>query len=80
MFKRLFWLTTGFVLGVAATIWAQLRFRQQIDRYHPDRVVRQVSTSVRTLRGDVRSAAVEGRAAMREREESLRAQFRRPAG
>jgi hypothetical protein len=76
VFKRLFWL----LMGVAVTLWAQHRFRRQIERYAPERVVRQVSSSVRSLGGDVRSAAQEGWTAMRQREESLRAQFRPTPG
>lgn len=79
MFKRLFWLTLGTLVGFGGSVWAQRRIKEKIERYYPDRVAEQVTTTVRTLGQDVRSAAQEGRAAMREREESLRAQFRPPA-
>jgi hypothetical protein len=65
MFKRLFWLCAGVGVG----LWLQRRLRAQIERYAPEQVVRSLSA-------DVRAAAQEGRTAMREREESLRAQFR----
>ncbi len=69
----------GTVLGLSASFWAQRRVRRQLERYAPDQVVRQVSASVRNLRGELRDAVREGRAAMREREASLRTQFRPPA-
>jgi hypothetical protein len=76
VFKRLFWLCVGTVVGLGGSFWAQRRLRQRIERYAPERVAQQVSSSARALGADVRAAAQEGRAAMREREESLRAQFR----
>ena len=77
MFKRLFWLTVGTLLGLATSFWAQRRVRQVVRRYAPDHVARQVSWSVRNLARDLREAALDGRAAMREREASLRAEFPR---
>jgi hypothetical protein len=68
----------GTALGVYASFWAQRRLRRQIERYAPDRVVRQAATSVRRLVDEVRAAAADGRAAMHDREASLRAQFRTP--
>lgn len=76
MFKRLFWLTVGTMLGFGGSFWLQKRLRQKIEQYYPDRVARQVSGSVRTLGGDLAAAAKEGREAMREREEALRARLR----
>jgi hypothetical protein len=72
MFKRVFWLGAGVGVG----LWAQRRLRAQIERYAPEQVAQRASDQVRSLRSDVRDAAREGWAAMREREESLRAQFR----
>jgi hypothetical protein len=72
MFKRLFWL----VAGVALAVWAQRRLRSQVERYTPEQVTQRASASVRSLGEDLRDAAREGRAAMKAREESLRAQFR----
>ena len=79
MFKRLFWLTLGTIVGFTGSVWAQRRIRETIERYYPEQVARQVTTSVKGLGSDLRSAAAAGRAAMREREESLRDQFRPPA-
>ena len=69
----------GTALGVYASFWAQRRLRRQLERYAPDRVVRQVATSAQNLAGEVRAAVAEGRSAMRERDASLRTQFRPPA-
>ncbi|MFP5318956.1 MAG: hypothetical protein ACLGI2_11775 [Acidimicrobiia bacterium] len=79
MFKRLFWLTVGTVVGFGGSVWAQRRIREKIERYYPEQVARQVGTSVRSLSSDLRSAAAGGKAAMREREDSLRDQFRPPS-
>ena len=73
MFKRLFWLTVGVIVGLGSSIWAQRRVRQAVNRLAPEQVRRQVSWSARTLLDDVRAAAAEGRTAMRDREASLRA-------
>ncbi|MDQ4098110.1 MAG: hypothetical protein M3144_09615 [Actinomycetota bacterium] len=78
MFKRLFWLSVGTALGLGGSLWAQRRFRRQIERYKPDEMTRRAVTRVRGLRADVRAAARQGRDAMREREEMLRSQYRPP--
>ena len=78
MFKRLFWLTLGTVLGLGGSLWAQRRFRRQIERYKPEQVTRRAVATTRGLVEDIRSAARQGREAQRERERSLRAQFRPP--
>ncbi|MFN2506564.1 MAG: hypothetical protein ABR540_20535 [Acidimicrobiales bacterium] len=79
MFKRLFWLSVGMTLGLGGSFWVQRRLRQSIERFLPDRVAQQATESVRRLRDDLRAAALEGQAAMQEREVSLRAQLRPPA-
>ncbi|MGH9225088.1 MAG: hypothetical protein ACRD2W_15215 [Acidimicrobiales bacterium] len=79
MFKRLFWLTVGTIVGFSGSVWAQRRIKRQIERYHPDKVAQQVSSGVKSFGEDVKAATAAGRAAMREREAALRAQFRPPA-
>jgi hypothetical protein len=76
VFKRLFWLTVGTLVGFGGSLWAQRRFRRQIERYKPEQVTERAIASVRGLGDDVRAAARQGRAVQREREETLRAQFR----
>ncbi len=78
MFKRLFWLTVGTLLGLGGSLWAQRRLRQQIERYKPEQVTQRAIATARGLLEDVRAAARQGREAQREREESLRAQFQPP--
>lgn len=79
MFKRAFWLTVGTGLGFGGSVWAQRRLRRKIEQYYPEQVAKQVSTSVRTFGADVAAAAKEGKAAMREREEALKARLQPPA-
>lgn len=79
MFKRLFWLTVGTALGFWGSLRLQRQMRERLQRYAPDRIAEQASASARALAGDFKAAAHEGATAMREREESLRAQFRPPA-
>jgi hypothetical protein len=76
VFKRLFWLSVGTLLGLATSFWAQRRLRQAVGRLAPENVRRQMSWSARTLVEDLRAAAADGRVAMREREAFLRAELR----
>jgi hypothetical protein len=75
MFKRLFWLLVGTLIGLASSFWAQRRLRQAVNRLAPEQVRRQMSWSARNLMDDLRAAAAEGRSAMRDREAALRAQL-----
>jgi hypothetical protein len=79
VFKRLFWLSVGTVLGLGGSLWAQRRFRRQIERYKPEQMTLRAVASVRGLGDDVRAAARQGRDAKREREEMLRSQYRPPS-
>lgn len=64
MFKRLFWLALGVIAGLSGSYWLQRRVRQAVDRLAPEQV-----------QADVRAAWQEGRSAMREREQQLRARY-----
>ncbi len=75
MFKRLFWLSLGTLVGLASSFWAQRRLRQAVNRLAPEQLRRRVSWSARNLLDDLRAAAAEGRSAMRDREAALRAEF-----
>ena len=66
MFKRLRWLTIGFVLGVGSSYSVLRRLRRAVNRYAPADV-----------RQDVHAAVTEGRSAMRLREAQLRAEVTR---
>jgi hypothetical protein len=66
MFRRLFWLTLGFALGVGSSWTITRRLRRVAARYVPADVVDRWS-------GNVRAAVTEGRAAMYTREAELKA-------
>lgn len=72
MFKRLLWLSTGVAFGLGTSYWVTRFVRQKVARYSPERLRGEVSTSLSSLRNDLRAALGEGRAAMREREIELR--------
>ncbi len=73
LFKRLFWLIFGFVLGVASSWAVTRRVRRAMTRLAPADVVDRWSDNVR-------SAVSEGRTAMRTREVELNSGFDRVAG
>lgn len=68
---------TGVGLGLA--VWAQRKVKTTLSRYQPARLGAEVTGGVRRLGEDVRTAAEEGRAAMRRREAELRGDARAPA-
>lgn len=73
--KRVTWFGIGAAAGATGVVWAQQQIRRRIDAMGPDHLVvaagnqaRKVSKQVgRTVAG----AVVEGRSAMREREDEL---------
>ena len=81
MFKRLFWLFVGAGFGFGLSFRLTRFFRGTVERYRPERVTANVSAAVTGLGQHVRSAVAEGRAAMRAREEELKADLatRRPS-
>jgi hypothetical protein len=78
MFKRATWLGVGFTLGVGTTVVAARKARQQLDRYKPPALVDRVTTTVTdrasSFKDQVVVALADGRAAAREREQTLRAE------
>ena len=78
MFKRLFWLMIGTVLGASGSWWAQRALRQAVRRWAPESVWRNLEKRASGLRDGVTGAAAEGRQAMREREAELRSALGRP--
>lgn len=80
MFKRLFWLMVGMGFGFGTAFWVLRHLRATVDRYRPDRVTADLAGAITALGKDLRAAVAEGRLAMREREEALRADLAaRPA-
>ena len=73
MFRRLFWLVVGAGFGFGVSFWLMRFVKQTVERYSPERVSGDVAGAVRAFGSDLRAAAAEGRMAMREREEELRA-------
>ncbi|HSL59994.1 MAG TPA: hypothetical protein VK866_19265 [Acidimicrobiales bacterium] len=80
MFKRLFWLTTGIMIGWGSVLWVVHRVRQTARRFVPEQVSRDAADAARRLRVDVREAVTEGRAEMRSTEERLRSRLGGPGG
>ena len=74
MFKRLFWLAIGLGLGFGMSFWFMRFVRETVERYKPERVSQDLAGAISKLGDDLRSAVSEGRMAMREREEELRAE------
>ena len=73
MFRRLFWLCIGAGFGFGVSFWLMRWVRETAARYAPDRVSAELTSAVRGIGEDVRAAVAEGREAMREREQDLRA-------
>lgn len=73
MFKRLFWLIIGAGFGFGMSFWVLKFMRETIDRYRPEKVSADLAGAITQLGQDLRFAVAEGRLAMREREEELRA-------
>ena len=74
MFKRIFWLAIGLGLGFGMSFWFMRFVRETVERYKPERVSQDLAGAISKLGDDLRAAVTEGRLAMREREEELRAE------
>jgi hypothetical protein len=77
VFKRLTWFGLGAAAGATGVMWAQQKVRRQLDALGPDHIVVAASNQARRVSKQVgrtvAGAVVEGRAAMREREDELKA-------
>ena len=73
MFKRLFWLLVGFLLGLGSSWALTRRIKRAASRYAPVDVVDRWS-------GNVRAAVTEGRTAMRSREAELKSNLAARSG
>jgi len=74
VFKRLFWLVVGVGFGFGMSFWLMRFLRETVDRYRPERVSQDLAGALSKLGDDLRAAVREGRLAMAEREEELRAE------
>jgi hypothetical protein len=76
LIRRLVWFATGVTAGFGGAMWIRRRLLRALERYVPEHVAAEVSTSVRRIGTEVRDAVGEGRAAMRDREARLRSELR----
>jgi len=74
VFKRLLWLVIGAAFGFGMSFWLMRFVRETVDRYRPERVSQDLAGALSKLGDDLRAAVREGRLAMAEREEELRAE------
>ena len=74
MFKRLLWLIIGAAFGFGMSFWLMRFLRETVDRSRPERVSQDLAGALSKLGDDIRAAVREGRVAMAEREEELRAE------
>jgi hypothetical protein len=74
VFKRIFWLAIGLGIGFGMSFWFMRFIRETVDRYRPERVSQDLAGAISKLGDDLRAAVREGRMAMSEREEELRAE------
>ncbi|MGI8776161.1 MAG: hypothetical protein ACR2LJ_01935 [Acidimicrobiales bacterium] len=73
MFKRIFWLSVGLVIGFGTSFWFFRLVRETMSRYAPEQVADNLAGAARRLGADLRAAVAEGRAAARQTEAELRA-------
>jgi len=73
MFKRLFWLVVGAGFGFGVSFWLMRFVRQTVERYTPERMSSDLAGALQAFGQDLRAAVAEGREAMREREDEIRA-------
>ncbi|MGN6694583.1 MAG: hypothetical protein ACTHN0_10440 [Aquihabitans sp.] len=73
MFKRIFWLSTGVAVGAGGAFWAKRKVEETVEQYLPEQVAVRAAATAKGLGATVRSAAAEGREAMRATEAELRA-------
>ena len=69
--KRVFWLTVGYGAGIGTSLYAARKVRVMAKRYTPEQLSERISGRVGDTVQDLRAAVVEGRTAMREREQEL---------
>jgi hypothetical protein len=75
MFKRLFWLAIGIGFGFGLSFWLTRVVRETVARYTPERMSSDLAQALREFGRDLRAAVAEGRDAMHEREDEIRAEL-----
>lgn len=82
MFKRLFWLVAGFLLGVGSSLAIVRRVRRVAARYAPPEVAQRWGERATSTGRDLRAAVREGRNEMHRREAEMQTRLgvRDPAG
>ena len=75
MFKRLFWLAIGIGFGFGLSFWLTRVVRETVARYTPERMSTDLAEALREFGRDLRAAVAEGRDAMHEREDEIRAEL-----
>lgn len=75
VFKRLFWLVMGASFGFGVAFWLMRTVRDAATKYGPAGMTDTISGAIRQLGIDLREAAAEGRAGMRETEERIRGEL-----
>lgn len=73
VFKRILWLIVGASFGFGVSFWLMRFVRDTVDRYRPEQVSSDLAGALSQLGREVRAAVAEGREAMRETEERIRA-------
>jgi hypothetical protein len=73
MFKRVRWMGLGAVAGVGMSAWTQRKLRRTLDGHPAIRTGADGAALARRVTREVRAAVADGRAAMTEREATLRA-------
>lgn len=72
MLKRLFWLVAGAGFGFGMSFWVTRAVREKVARFSPEHMSAELAKAMRDLGKDLRAAAAEGVAGMRDREAELR--------
>lgn len=75
MFKRVRWMSIGAVAGFAGSLWMQQRVKRTLEEHPSIRVGAELASMARKAGRDVKDAVLDGREAMVQREEELRAEL-----
>lgn len=62
----------GAVAGAGSTVWAERKVKQRLETLQPDHAVKVAADKARQTGRTMAEAVVEGRGAMREREQELK--------